>query len=660
MLVPDVFTALHMLQTADPESALHGLGRLMTALRELARRGRQPVAELNRVLAGEPSYAYRLAGAVVTVAGARVFQTVHTDAGIGHQDGVFARVRLALGQRLLPPVEPEAGEWLRRVFSDGDRAWMAAVSSDDWNELAGRLEAAGVSAAAARQASSRLVTAVRTLAARLAGEGTDAELLRNAPELTVYESPFLALVGAVSRMLASHEAWLAGQRPGRDDSGEVHVLVDQCHRVLARVHQQSLRSGTSIRLTHLQRRLHRMLVRLAWLVDVIDDTPATRQRAVAGLLRDYADAARRHGRARAVLFDAFDVLAVRIVDNASHHGEHYAAETRAEWLAMFRAAAIGGWVIALMALAKVGITALHLAPLNHALLVSLNYGLGFVIIHLIGGAVATKQPSMTAALLARSLSDERGRRYTELSRLMECICRTQLIAIAGNVMVVMPVALAVGLAWTAAFGAPPVPLDKARLMARELSPIGSLALPHAALAGVCLFLAGVVSGLFDNQAAYRRIADRLRAHPLLKHHMAPARLERLACYVDAHWGALWGNLVFGFLLGGVGTLGVLFGLPLDIRHVAFGAANYVYSGLTLGTELQPWQWLVHAVGVLMIAAVNLAVSFSLALWLALRARGVARREATDTLWQAVATRWREERRSFFLPPPAPRGDGAGH
>ncbi|MBL8334785.1 MAG: recombinase, partial [Rubrivivax sp.] len=420
--------------------------------------------------------------------------------------------------------------------------------------------------------------------------------------------------------------------------------------VLARVHRQSLRNGTSIRLTHLQRRLQRMLTRLSWLVDVIDDTPATRTRAVAGLLHDYADAAQRHGRAGAVLADAADVLAVRIVDNASHHGEHYAAETRAEWLAMFKAAAMGGWVIALMALCKVGITALHLAPLNHALLVSLNYGLGFVLIHLIGGAVATKQPSMTAALLARSLGDRRGQRYAELSRLTECICRTQLIAIAGNVLVAMPVSLAVWLAWSAAFGSSPVPLEKARHLAHELSPIASLALPHAALAGVCLFLAGLISGFFDNQAAYRQLGARLRAHPLLRRRLSPQRLDRVAGYLESNWGSLWGNLLFGFLLGGVGTLGVLFGLPLDIRHVAFGSANYVYSGLTLLAEMPGWQWLVNGLGVLAIAAVNLTVSFALALWLALRARGLGRREATDTLGRAVAARWRQHKRGFFLPP----------
>lgn len=645
-----VFSALHALQPTDAATALDGLAQLLAALRELARRRQQPVAELNQVLAAEPSYARRLARVLMVVAGARVFQAVHTDAGIGYADGAFTRIRRAWAQRLLPPVEPEAGGWLRQVFADTDVDWLAAVPEDQWLELAGRLEAAGVDVDDTREASARIDTAIRTLAARLAGEGTDAELQSNAPELAERESPFLALTGAATRYLQHHQAWLDGRVDAREDSAALHRLVDQCRQVLDGVHQRSLRNGTSIRLTHLQRRLERMLTRLAWLVDVIDDTPATRALAITGLVSDYADAARRHGQARAVLADATDVLAVRIVDNASHHGEHYAAETRAEWVAMFKAAAMGGWVIALMALCKVGITGLHLAPLNHALLVSLNYGLGFVLIHLIGGAVATKQPSMTAALLARSLGTERGRRYAELSRLTECICRTQLIAIAGNVLVAMPVSLAVWLIWSAGFGTSPVPLEKARLMAHELSPIASLALPHAALAGVCLFLAGLISGFFDNQAAYRQLGDRLRAHPALQRRVGAVRLDRLAGYLEANWGSLWGNLLFGFLLGGVGTLGVLFGLPLDIRHVAFGSANFVYSGMTLAAELPWWQWFVNALGVLLIAIVNLSVSFALALWLALRARGLSLRKATGTLGRAVAARWRADRRGFFLPP----------
>jgi site-specific recombinase len=657
MTASAAFAALHMLQPGDPESALAGLGRLMAALRELARRGEPPIAQLSGLLAEEPGYARRLAEALLSVVGARVFQAVHTDAGIGYQDGAFTRVKRALGQRWLPPVEPEAGEWLRRIFADPDAGWLAQVPATHWQDLAARLEAAVATPGRAHEAghawSDRIATAIRTLAARLAGEGTDAELVRNAPDLLARESPFLALVGAATRLLERHQDWLAGRRPQREDSGAVHRLIDECHQVLSRVRQQALQDGTSIRLTHLLRRLQRMLTRLAWLVDVIDDTAERRTRAVVGLLGDYADAARRHGRAGVVLSDALDVLAVRIVDNASHHGEHYAAQSRAEWLAMFRAAAIGGWVIAAMALCKVGITALHLAPLNHAFLVSLNYGLGFVVIHLIGGAVATKQPSMTAALLARTLGDAGGQRFVELSRLTESICRTQLIAIAGNVLVAMPVSLAIWWAWTAATGASPVPLEKARVMTDELSPFGSLALPHAALAGACLFLAGLISGFFDNQAAYRRLGARLRAHPGLRRRLEPARLQRLANYLDAHWGSLWGNLLFGFLLGGVATLGVLFGLPLDIRHVAFGSANFVYGGLTLAAEMPWWQWLVNGLGVLLIGAVNLAVSFSLALWLALRARGVGVNAATKSLAQAVAQRWREHRRGFFLPPQDP-------
>ena len=46
---------------------------------------------------------------------------------------------------------------------------------------------------------------------------------------------------------------------------------------------------------------------------------------------------------------------------------------------------------------------------REALPVSLNYGLGFVLIHLLHFTVATKQPAMTANAIAASMGDSRGK-----------------------------------------------------------------------------------------------------------------------------------------------------------------------------------------------------------------------------------------------------------
>lgn len=70
---------------------------------------------------------------------------------------------------------------------------------------------------------------------------------------------------------------------------------------------------------------------------------------------------------------------------------------------MLTAGAGGGLVIAALAFIKIQVVSLGLAPGYQAFRVSLNYGIGFVLIHLLHFTVATKQPAMTAALLAAAI-----------------------------------------------------------------------------------------------------------------------------------------------------------------------------------------------------------------------------------------------------------------
>ena len=109
------------------------------------------------------------------------------------------------------------------------------------------------------------------------------------------------------------------------------------------------------------------------------------------------------------------------------------------------------------------------------------------------------------------------------------------------------------------------------------------------------------------------------------------------------------------ILGGTTIFGVLFGLPVDIRHVAFSSA---FVGLAVvGTDFAPNVGLLlwAVLGVAAIGFVNLSVSFALALNIALRSRQVS-----DTPWRMIAGAvlrhlWQHPR-EFFLPP---RRTGSG-
>jgi site-specific recombinase len=254
----------------------------------------------------------------------------------------------------------------------------------------------------------------------------------------------------------------------------------------------------------------------------------------------------------------------------------------------------------------------------------MNYALGFVLIYLLHFTVATKQPAMTAQTIAATvgqLDTARG----DLARLVDlvvAVARTQLAAIFGNVMVALPTAIAIGWGLSAAKGAPFIDAEKARHLLHDLDPLASLALPHAAVAGVWLFMSGLVSGWVDNWTVYERVPERIAQARGLRALLGPDRATALAAYVGRNLGGIAGNFLFGVMLGSTGAIAALFGLPIDIRHIAFASANLGYALVALEFAL-PWSTLAWCVlGVALIGLVNLGVSFALALATALRARGV--------------------------------------
>ncbi|MHB8709597.1 MAG: hypothetical protein ACYC9I_12035, partial [Desulfuromonadales bacterium] len=196
-------------------------------------------------------------------------------------------------------------------------------------------------------------------------------------------------------------------------------------------------------------------------------------------------------------------------------------------------------------------------------------------------------------------------------------------------------------------GGHPIPADKATLLLKELDPLGG-ALFFAGVAGIWLFMAGLVSGYVDNQAAYSRLGERVACHPWLTRFPGRERAGRLGAYLNANAGGLAGNIFFGMMLGLTPTFGAATGLPIDIRHIAFSAANFGYALTALDFQVELFTTLRGAVGVVLIGAVNLAVSFSLALWLALRSRGIdftAAFALLPELWRRLRTKPSR----FFVP-----------
>lgn len=585
---------------------------------------------------------------------------LYTSTGILPNTSFFSEALRRIGHTFLPEVL-EADllrSILRRAFHQpSDRHWVIGVGEEAWLELveALRFDEVPVHPALPRPIA-EILRSLRVISYWIAAFGMEPELLRLEPSLETYESPFVTQNNELIAYIDAYpETW---RKPEAQNIDEKHlrVLHDQCREVIERVRKRAARDGTSIRLTYHLQRLQQLIRRSEQLLDLLadlQDDPDGRMaypaivRLFSQLVRDECQRnnLRQHWRQNV------ELIALRVTDNASAHGEHYITETRAEYAAMARSAMIGGVIIALMACFKLLLGKAEMAPLTGAIAFCLNYGLGFCLIHILHGTVATKQPAMTANAIAASIGEAGGklRNIDNLTQLIARTVRSQLIAIFGNICIAIPLAGLIAFSILQISGEPFVSPEKAAHLVGDQSLIYSGAIFYAAIAGVCLFLAGLISGYYDNYAAYNRVPERILQLAWPKRLFGERRMRRVSAYIGDNLGSLAGNLFFGFLLGGVTIFGVLFGLPIDIRHVAFASAFLGIAFVGLDFAPDHWHFLWAVLGVAAIGLVNLTVSFALALNVALRARQI-----TEAQWRLIANSLLQHLlhhpRDFFLPP----------
>lgn len=452
--------------------------------------------------------------------------------------------------------------------------------------------------------------AIEMLSIWIAAEEMEPELMRLDPELLDTESPFVELQREVAN-------WAAARRQHETyDSAHLEVMFEQSQQQIERLQKRGSVAGSSLGAAHLLERLSQTLVRLAELMDVFASDRFLSRRVLV-LTGSLAAASADQHSVSSLWRQSVKMLSRSITQNTSDHGEHYITRNKKEYFGMFSSAAAGGLLIALMALIKIHIGNVIDDKVTKSLLEALNYGIGFVIIFMLHCTVATKQPAMTAARFAEAVEkNPQGRAVDmKLAQLLVDVFRSQSIAVLGNVSVALSLAMLIAFGFAHYTGTSLLSAEQVAYQLHSIDIFGGT-LWFAALAGVWLFLSGIISGFFDNRTNYLNLRMRLQHHPLLKMIM-PAKLrEGFANYMHDNYGSIMGNLCFGFLLGLTGLFGYWTGLPLDIRHVAFSSANLGYAAVS--GEIASGLFVQGLCYVLIIGLVNLIVSFSLTLWVALR------------------------------------------
>lgn len=445
-----------------------------------------------------------------------------------------------------------------------------------------------------------------------------------------------------------------GGEPGKWPTSLLHeaqylrLLLDRCAQGARGLHGHLEEHGISVDLVFQIDQLYERCRRLEMLLDVVlAPQPGG---AIRHLLIVMVTVGARRRSVRALFRQHTSQLARKVAERSAETGEHYITRTRAEYATMLRRACGGGAVMAATTYLKFGIGALALSPFWLGMGAGVNYAASFVLIQLLNFTVATKQPAMTAPAIAARLSNVHEDAAVEgfVDEVANLI-RSQVAGIVGNMVAVAPLVFAVQwLAWWLMDG-PVIGPESARYVLANLTMLGPT-LFFAAFTGVLLFASSMIAGWVENAFVLHKLDSALRWNPRIRAWVGVARATRWAIWWRKNVSGLAANISLGLMLGVVPVVASFLALPLDVRHVTLSTGQVAAAMGALGWEVlrEPgFWWCVAALP--LTGLLNVAVSFTLALRVAMRSRGVKVKER-ERLRAAVWRRVRRQPLSFVWPP----------
>lgn len=502
---------------------------------------------------------------------------------------------------------------------------------------------------------SEVMRSMHVLMQRVSGRAMEREVMKMVPEYEQLQSPFSAFEKELflieDRIKVLDNRYLD---PDDESYQQLLVLHVQCLDFVKKAFHNSSKYGISLRVNQNLLKIKQQLERIAFLMSllVISDDAGTRNNTVrlgVQLIKFNC----QKSNIRSFIADSTQLLAYEITQHTAKTGEHYITESRKEYFKMLRTALGGGFIVGILCLIKIALSTIETSLFGHAFLYSMNYAFGFILIYVLGFTLATKQPAMTAAALIKALEEgaaKKGKeieKYVAFSFLFARVFRSQFIAFVGNVIMAFPVAF-LGIWCIDHFFNYNIAAAKWENLVKDLSPVHSLAMLHAAIAGVFLFLSGIISGSVANRDKHNQVYYRIAENPFLKRSLGIKRTLWLSKLYEKHGAGIISNFWFGVFMGSTASFGVFIGLQLDIRHITFASGNLALAlyGANYQVDQMMLFWGIFGIGI--IGLINFLVSFSLSLGLAFRSRGMSLLELrliNKSIWR----HFKVSPMSFFFP-----------
>ena len=581
------------------------------------------------------------------------FAKALTDANILSENAFFPELKKRISYKFLPPVEGEntisyiISKVLFNPKSDSD--YIKNIKPEDGSEFFKLMEIENISTLP--KVKKELLISANILALRSVGNALEAGITKMVPEYKNFDNPFVALQSELDSLIGRFKKDKDLQIDSKDiDYKQIKIYLQQCLDFVDKAFKNACKFGISSKINQSLLKIRQQLKRIQdiipiLVVDTEEDILTNSKNLVSNTLKYNS----HRNNIRELIDDSTRLISHLITSHTAETGTHYIATSPKEYLKMFWKASGGGIIVGFLCIFKMMMSYSHGSEFSHAVLYSLNYAFGFIIIYLLGFTLATKQPAMTAATMAKVLSDESSseKNYKEFANLVAKLSRTQFIAFVGNVLWSFPVALAIiyGMDWFLEKNFAAVKADK---LLKDLNPIESKAILHACIAGFFLFISGIISGNISNSSIFNQIPERISQSPFLNQVIGAKNSKKLSDFYTKHWAGIISNFWFGIFLGVIAPLGVFLGLDLDIRHITFSAGNFALALYGKGFDIDTYTFVISLVTIFLIGAFNFIVSFGLSMLLAFRSRKVNFGELT-IIYKTILKYFIKNPLRFFIP-----------
>ena len=567
------------------------------------------------------------------------------EAGLQPHAGLWSEAIRRITQRVLPSAQSETDlRWLvvRLYPTTKDIDRLFELPDEQFERMARALSPADDAEAWAVQRSD-LTQAFQLLAVHIAGLGLSPEMRARSTPSAIDDSPYYCIQQVTADLV----------REG-GTSERLHEWRRQAHRIREELEYAHLRmedAGVSTALVFdlltVERALNRMQC-IAVLLFVAEPHEAIV--AVKVLLDDVMNSRRDELSVRGLLRENTALLARKIVERTGKTGEHYIANTRREYRSIWKASLGGGLLTVLTAAIKMRVVEAHFPPFVEFVAAGTDYALSFIVMQHLHLALATKQPSVTAATFAGIVRTSQGKeRLERVAEFVSRIARSQLASAIANLIAVGGGCVAFAELWFYVFGRRYLEVQTSRYVYFTLDPFGSGTIIFAAITGLILWVSALAGGWIENFFKFNSIPLAIAQHPA-GHTFGQERMKRLANFIDANISG-WGTcIVLGFGLGFVPALGKFLGVPLDVRHVTLTTGTLALAAASFGKDWLYRGWFIYTVyGIAVTFVINLGVSFSIAASVALRAYGVPAKEQWRLLRYTIKSFFRSPGRFLFPP-----------